>query len=442
MVKMNVQRWMFIWSIALGFLGCGNDFEAPVETDLEEKDSGWLADDSYEVNAVLTGIVQQAANGDWADLQYDDELQAQLVDQQIKFAKNTAEANGWRFNQLAENVVVDELTVADNIVTIKYRATVDMLGRLGGFGFTPRLATLENAKFDVTVPLFPASIQYEDYKNCGETDDPDVWVRGYNFHYYFKPTKAECEMALGEVDIQVTEVFERVIAYPEYDRLLQDLDSGRLGFRAALVPNRGDNDPMSRFDAHRKMLESDLGLRGTDSADGRYRSYVYERGGVAIEIDLYNPTVLEGTDNFADGFRRRLAEYTLVHYNGHSSYGSKHLLDDPEAYSDAYQIIIMHSCQSYAYYSRQVFRAKATSADPAGFDGADVIATGKSSYPSGSPPTTRALLSSLMAGMVAVNDGQPEQAPDWLTISERITDSTWGDILYGVAGVRTNKWQP
>ena len=308
-------------------------------------------------------------------------------------------------------MTVDEIFVEDDIVTISYRATVDMLGRLRGFGSTPRVDDLDNGKFDSIVPLFPAAIKYEDYKNCGETDDPSVWVRDYNFHYYFAPTKAECTMALGEVDIQVTEVFERVIAYPEYDRLLQNLDSGRIGFKAALVPNRGDRDPMSRFEAHQKMLESDLGLRGVDSDDGQFRSYVYERDGVAIEIDLYNPTIQEGTDNFADGFRRRLADYTLVHYNGHSSYGSKHLLDDPQAFSDAYQIIIMHSCQSYAYYSRQVFRAKATTFDPSGFDGADVIATGKSSYPSGSPPTMRALLTSLMSGMIAVNEDARIERP-------------------------------
>jgi hypothetical protein len=103
---------------------------------------------------------------------------------------------------------------------------------------------------------------------------------------------------------------------------------------------------------------------------------------------------------------------------------------------------MIHSCQSYAYYTRQVFRAKATAEDPSGFALADVIATGKSSYPTGSPPTVRVLLESLMDGMVAIDRGEPKSAPDWLGIAARMKGSTWGDIMYGVAGVRTNEWRP
>ena len=103
---------------------------------------------------------------------------------------------------------------------------------------------------------------------------------------------------------------------------------------------------------------------------------------------------------------------------------------------------MMHSCQSYAYFTRQVFRAKATSFDPSGFDLADIIATGKSSYPSGAPKTLKVLLSSLMDGMIAIQRNRAADAPDWLTIAEGMKGATWGDILYGVAGVRTNRWLP
>ena len=102
----------------------------------------------------------------------------------------------------------------------------------------------------------------------------------------------------------------------------------------------------------------------------------------------------------------------------------------------------MHSCQSYAYYTRQVFRAKATEEDPSGFALADIVATGKSSYPSGSPPTLRVLLSNLLDGMAAIQRDEPDQAPHWLAISEGMDRATWGDIMYGIAGVRTNSWQP
>ena len=47
-----------------------------------------------------------------------------------------------------------------------------------------------------------------------------------------------------------------------------------------------------------------------------------------------------------------------------------------------------------------------------------------------------------MNGMSSILDGQPEDAPNWLEITENITDATWGDIMYGIAGVRTNQWTP
>ena len=61
---------------------------------------------------------------------------------------------------------------------------------------------------------------------------------------------------------------------------------------------------------------------------------------------------------------------------------------------------------------------------------------------SGSPPVMRVLLSGLMDGLAAVYDGEPHNAPSWLSISGSMTDATWGDIMYGIAGVRTNSWQP
>ena len=103
---------------------------------------------------------------------------------------------------------------------------------------------------------------------------------------------------------------------------------------------------------------------------------------------------------------------------------------------------MMHSCASYAYYTRQVFRAKATFDDPSGFENADILSTGKSSYPSGAPKTLEVVLTSLVDGMDAVIRGEPGDAPNWLEITEGMKNSTWGDILYGVAGVRTNTWRP
>lgn len=444
----NLRRYLPIFALTILAFSCAEDLDAPVdetsvsvdETIDGKPDSGWVGNDSYEVGGVVRSTVQQEATGTWADLAADAALQAQLVDTQIKFIKVTAETHGWRFNQLAETVEITEVTVEEDVVTITYEAVVDMLGR-HNWGSFPTLEDIDPLTFSAPVPFDPVGIVSSDIQNCSESDDGH-WVSDYNFHYYFKPDLEDCSIPLVNAEVEITEVFERATVYPEYDQLMQPIDEETVGFSAALVPNLGDRDQLDRFNAHADMLEEDLDLEFVLSEDETYRRYTWEEEGVTIIIDLYDPTKIPWTSDFAASFRQRLGEYTLIHYNGHSSYGTKHLLDDPESFTDDYQIIEMHSCQSYAYYTRQVFRAKATEADPTGFALADIVATGKSSYPAGAPPTIRVLLQSLMTSMVAIQAGEPQNALDWYTIVQRMDSSTYGDIMYGVAGARTNVWQP
>ncbi len=444
----RIQQWASIVAIAalsIVALACGQpDVWDPNASGSYngggKEDSGWLGADTYEVAVAIQGVVQQRATGEWSDLANDTEQQHKLVDSQLKFMKNTAEDQGWRFNQLADTVRVTGISTDQDTVVLEYEAITDMLGKMRGYN-VPTLDDIDAREFSASVPLSPESIGFQDIRNCSKADDGHS-AAAYNFHYYFQPKQPDCAMVLTDAKLTITQVFGRPKTYPEYDRLMQPSDDGFVGFSAALVPNRGDNDPLSRFSAHKRMLEDELDLQGEESPDGSFVRYQWIEGGVRMVIDLYNPTELPWMGNFASSFRKRLSNYTFVHYNGHSSYGTKNLLNDTESYSDGYQIIVMHSCQSYAYYTRQVFRAKATAADASGHALADVIATGKSSYPSGSPPTLRVLLTGLMDGMVAIDQGRPERATDWLTIAEEMKTSTWGDILYGVAGVRKNTWKP
>jgi hypothetical protein len=243
---------------------------------------------------------------------------------------------------------------------------------------------------------------------------------------------------MENASLQITRVHPVRTVYPEYDRLLGQLDDeGHVGFKAALLPNLGDDDPDGRFKRHRRMLEAKLNLTGQLSSDGKYVRYIWTEGSVQMIIDLYDPT--KGW--FTSTFRKALGDYQLVFYNGHSNYGTQPFLTDADAFSDKYQIIMMHACRTYAYYTRQVFRAKATSDDPTGFSLADVVASGRSTSPYDSPRTLEPLLSSLMDGIVATHGGEPRKAPTWLSIITKMNEKTW-DKLYGVAGVRSNTWQP
>lgn len=396
-------------------------------------DSGWLADTSYEVNAVFRARVTTEATGEWENLANDPELQVNLIDLQVKYAKNTAEGHGWRLNQLVDEFQVLDVATDGANVTLTYEAVIDMIGEIRSGAEAPSLDEIDPRTFPVALPVNPIGV----YRRVGSACANDRTATEYNYHYYFDPDRAGCDLELERGEIEVVEVFERKTVYPEYDRLLNELPDGSKGFRAALVPAYGDSDPRSRFTAHARMLEDELGLEGVAAEDGSYVRYEWRNGDVTIVIDLFDPTV----QDYSAQFREALGGYELVFYNGHSSYGTKDLLSDPASFSERYQIIMLHSCQSYAYYTRQVFRAKETPEDPTGFDLADMVATGRSSYPTDSAPTLQALLEGLMEGLVAVTSGDPSDAPDWLKIVRRMNSQTYG-ILYGVAGVRTNRWQP
>jgi hypothetical protein len=400
-------------------------------------DSGWLGSDTYELGGVLTGTVYQVASGEWASLEESEQLQIDLIDEQIRFAKNAAEDHGYRLNLLSDEVHALEVQQDGERIRIDFEVTVDLIATIPSGGVPGSAGDLETPRFDAEVPAEPIGIFARIGDACAKGDGSHE-VSALNYAYYYDPSLPTCDVETVTTTVEVTEIFERSTVYPEYDRLLNDLDDGYRGFFAAIVPAQGDHDPMSRFEAHTRMLENDLGLTGQPLDDEAGLRYSWVDGQSVIVIDVYDPTAV----SYTSSFRQALSQYQLILYNGHSNYGTMQLLSEPESFNpELYQIVMMHSCQSYAYYTRQVFRGKTTDADPHGWDTADVVATGRSSYPTGSPKTLEVLLESLMEGMVAIGDGRADEAPSWLDIIEGMNRVERG-ILYGAAGVRENRWQP
>jgi hypothetical protein len=417
--------------------GCsvtGNEDAASAES----ADTGWLGDTSFEVGATISSRVSAKAAGDFADLAENEATQLALVDAQWKFAKTKLKKNGYDLNQLADTVKVTDKKVEGDVVTLTYEAKVDLLRELAaGQSEAPKLAQLEPKTVAVKLPAKPIGAFAEARGQCIDAHDgsPDG---DRNFFYYFDAEAPGCAIDLVPVEVKVTEVYERKIVFPEYDKLItEDVGNGKKGFRAAIVPAEGDDDPMSRFDVHKRMLESELRIAPETVLDGKAVRFVYKKANVAIAIDLYDPTKTELTPQF----RAALSKYQLVFFNGHSVYGTRDLLTDEASFSDRYQIVMMHSCRSYPYYVRQVFRAKATSEDPTGWANADVVATGESSYPTDSPRTLKPLLEGLLSGMALAESGTGAGAPSWNAIVKKMNERTSG-IMYGVAGVRTNEWKP
>lgn len=316
--------------------------------------------------------------------------------------------NGYDLNQLADTVKITDKKVEAGVVTLTYEAKVDLLRELASGETAPTLEQVEAKTVAVRLPAKPIGAFAEARGQCVDSHDgsPDG---DRNFFYYFDADAPGCAIDLVPVDVTVTEVYERKIVFPEYDQLVtEDLGNGKKGFRAAIVPAEGDYDPMSRFEAHRRMLEIDLGISPESVEGGKAVRFTFTKANVAISVDVYDPTKTSLTPQF----RSALSKYQLVFYNGHSIYGTRDLLTDESSFSDRYQIVMMHSCRSYPYYVRQVFRAKATSDDPTGWSNADVVATGESSYPTDSPRTLKPLLEGSLDGMALAQIGPGRRRPE------------------------------
>ena len=150
-------------------------------------------------------------------------------------------------------------------------------------------------------------------------------------------------------------------------------------------------------------------------------------------------------------FRSAMKRNEIVYYNGHAFYGSLTVLDEPTAYpADTYQIIFMDACWSYAYYTKQVFRNKATEADPLGWALVDVVNNTEPGI-TGSETTAAILYDNLFKGAATVRRGGDASLYSWNNMikymnehAQRRADARGENNpeIYGVSGVRTNAFKP
>ena len=408
--------------------GCSSDNSGSQKLD----DTEWIGANSIEVNARIRSTITHRASGAYANLATDEELQTALVNTHVTYATGGLDHRNYYLNQLPDKITSMEVTTADGLVTIRYEASIDMV-RPG----SPNITSVDDLPVktvSLKLPLSPVDVYARGGKNCA-SHYGSYTLSEQKYFYYFDPEQPACDIELTEGVVEVVEVYPNPKVYPEYDRLLNDLGDGQKGFRAAILPNNGDNDPMSRYDAHRRELNDELGVEPVKK-DG-FERYSWTKNGATIVVDLFDPT--KGW--FTTDFHKALGSYQLIFYNGHSNYGNQPFLNKPEVYSDAYQIIGMHSCKSYSYYAHQIATGKATAEDPTGWRNADMVATGRSSYPGDSPFVLAALLQGLMKGLGAVVNDEPTKAPSWQDIGDDMRKVA-PSILYGVAGARHNAWTP
>ncbi|MBW2527615.1 MAG: hypothetical protein JRI23_25765 [Deltaproteobacteria bacterium] len=407
-------------------VGCSADLGSQ-----EQDDTEWIGSNSVEVNARIKSTLVHAATGAYAELATDAELQSELIGRHVTYAKNPLEKSRYYLNMEPDEVLSVEVKVDGELVELTYEASIDMVYPSSN---ADAVEDLSVAHVDAKLPSDPVDVFARGGTACA-SDYGSYILNESKYFYYFDAHKDGCPVEMVDATIDVVSVYPNPTVYPEYDRLMNDMGDGTQGFRAAILPNRGDDDPMDRYNNHRRELNRALGMEPV--AEDGFERYRWTKDGVTIVVDLFDPTDVW----FTGDFHAALADYQLVFYNGHSNYGNQPYLDRPEVYSDEYQIIGMHSCKSYSYYAHQVATGKATAEDPTGWRNADMIATGRSSYPGDSPYVLAALLDGLMNGLRAVVAGTPTEAPSWQEIGEDMRDVA-PYILYGVAGARHNAWKP
>ena len=445
-----------------------------------KEDTGYVGNRAAEIEASFTGHVEVAQPGKSAEEL--ETIAAALrenprswshrditgqVTEQIKYARNVLKAQKYDLNLEGGAPTFSAITVGPESLTLAYSVEVESLVKFKDLeerGLTP--ADLVGNVIDVTLPVLPAGLFERTGNKCatdGDTGDQPAAedLGAHNLFYYFDPARDSCPMAEADLVVakyQVNSSLDAPTVYPEYDQLVADGKITMVAIFGQITHGElGSNDwGFISFNTFTRKLRY-LGFDKTETfADnrGQQLSRTYP-GGLEIVIDVYTPV------DFADHvpreqsnevFRAAMRSHEIVYYNGHAFYGSLKVLDEPSAYpEDTYQIIFMDACWSYAYYTKQVFRNKATEADPDGYALTDVVNNTEPGI-TGSEETAVILYQNIFKGAAAVHSGGNPSLYSWNNMTaymnahaeERAARRTShpDPEIYGASGVRTNSFQP
>jgi hypothetical protein len=330
---------------------------------------------------------------------------------------------------MPSEIEIDRVDKAGPLVTIAYRARVEALGRYGTGDAPEPVVDLAPSTLQIPLPQNPRGILTRVGDRCAKDWEPFELVE-FKYFYYFEPSQPQCKLKLTQATVELTTPRDANSGktYPEYDKLLQPLAGSKPGFRAALIAGHS-------YGVLLDHLEIEMGLAQT-------KEELVDRKRFRLEGE-YTTMVIDLLDD-ATAIKDALGEYDLVYYHGHSNYGELDELSQADRYRDGYQIIALNGCHTYSYYARQVFEAKrvrSNGKDVKGWDNTDFVATVESNWLGYSSITLIPLLFGLQQGIEAVAANSPELAPDWPFIVRELDRADPG-VLYGVAGVRENLWQP
>jgi hypothetical protein len=443
-------------------------------------DTGYLGSRAAEMEAAFSSKVRVPLPGkSAAELQaLADKLKTTPTDYSLhdivaqvsthaKFARNALRAAKYTLNLESGEPAFSTVTVESGGLLLEYTLKVESLVKykdLTAMNLTP--SALVGQQIDMKLPLVVDGLRDRVGVKCSSDFDdngaavPDAELRVDNMFYYWHPERMGCPLAaadLAPASYKVTSSNVQSSVYPEYDQLVAD---GKITmvqiFGQIEHGDLSDSDwGWHSYNDIKRLLEGQ-GFRVTMTYPNKKGVRVEKTmpKGLKVEIDLLTPV------SFADhvdrelsnaAFRDAIRSHELVYYAGHAFYGSLTVLDEPTAYPmSTYQVIFMDACWSYAYYTKQVFRNKATADDPTGWKFTDVVNNTEPGI-TGSERTAHQLWMNVLAGADAKHGGLSAKRYSWNNLiqymnehAQRRADARGEDNaeIYGVSGVRTNAFRP
>ncbi len=429
-------------------------------------DTGYLSDLATEIEGLFyaTVIVDGREMSEEARAYYTEGLMKEnsralqaLADPQIKYAKNQLNSFKLHLNLTSSSVtgLKSEIT-EDGYIHVDYQASVESIITkidLDELGIS--MAELLQKSFQAIVPDDTSRMSTDVGVACLQQGHPS---HDYYYFYYFDPNQEGCAEAMEKAgigritaELKIHDLAPTKTVYPEYDLLKAD---GRIDivvfFGAAdhdWVPGKWDWGIHS-YNGFARDIRS-LGFEEKEHAPGqRFERTVGDR---VESIIMIGPETLKLLNEDSNGiFKELVKKSEIIFYNGHSFYGSLDVLRDESIYPGSYQIFFMNSCWSYEYYTKQVFRANERPDDPKGWLLADVLNDTESGWFHNMTRESTILLNNLLLGIEHDGiDGDKFYTWDRIiaamnkyAIEAQIDHRSETHEIYGVSGVRTNRFDP
>lgn len=465
---------------------CTDDAAVEIEMpDFEEfadgkTDTAYIGSRAAELNATFKGKVRVMVPGKTATqltaiatairtnpTSFEHRAITSQVTEQLKYARNALKAQKLNLNLEGGEPTFTAVTAIAGGLELEYEVAVESLIKwkeLEAQGLRP--ADLVGRIVESKLPLTPAGLLDRVSNKCAtDPDDPAAAVPvadlgAHNLFYYWNPDKAGCPLRaadLATARYEIKSSLDAPTAYPEYDRLVADgkITMGVIFGQIEHGELQSNDWGYISFDEMTYRLQQ-KGFRVSSRMTGKqgHKMTKTYTGGLKVEIEMYTPVRFADTvprEQSNQLFRDVMKRNEVVYYNGHAFYGSLTVLDEATAYpADTYQIIFMDACWSYAYYTKQIFRHKATAADPTGYALVDVVNNTEPGI-TGSETTAVVLYDKLFTGAAKVYAGQSASRYSWNAIAKYMAEhaerraAARGDDhpnpeIYGISGARDNRY--